>query len=183
MSYIYEFKSFKDLPAHIILNILFSTGDSNKSLAIDSLFEKGYRSVVIADGVGSEILHYVIYTFDEMTDTPFGTVLKYPILKYKIDIFDCVIDNTNKFFIKNCYGVNNKYLDKEIIHLHALTPKTNPDWYGDWEYENNPLSRFSICKKHCYVIEKRDEWHVYTTMDFINYMGWEDFILDYKVKE
>ena len=77
---------------------------------------------------------------------------------------------------------------KDKIVLYAKSKEGDADWYGDFNYFDNPLDRYHESKM-CHV---EYEWGrgrgcgvasmtVTTTMKFIEMMGWEED-LKYKVK-
>lgn len=76
------------------------------------------------------------------------------------------------------------------LHLRAYSEQTEADWYGDYGYYDNPLTCFAYCDKHCIYIPHESGGRgmgteyadVYTTEEFIHYMGWDN-ILKYKVND
>lgn len=80
--------------------------------------------------------------------------------------------------------------NEEKVVLEANSKKGDRDWYGDFNYDENPLSHYSNCKM-CAVTRYGDNnGHGYgiakikvkTTIDFIKMMGWEKDLI-YRVKE
>lgn len=72
------------------------------------------------------------------------------------------------------------------ILLHAESEETEADWYGDYSYRANPLERFMYCEKHCLCRTEYGkgcikEMSVWTTVSFLEYMGWESF-KEYSIK-
>lgn len=93
-----------------------------------------------------------------------------PIQDNNFKSFNSIIKNTNE---EN----NDKY-----IYLYQESYKGDRDWYGDFNYGPNTLSKYSSCKKQCECYELEGSGHGYgcagwvvkTTKEFIEMMGWED---------
>lgn len=117
--------------------------------------------------------------------------------KLKKDIAD-KLDNTNLIisivenddFSNFCETIteindenNNKY-----IYLLCQSERGDADWYGDYNYLPNPLSKYTSCKKQCECYYMPGSGHgcgtagivVKTTKEFLEMMGWEED-MKYKV--
>ncbi len=79
--------------------------------------------------------------------------------------------------------------NEEKVILEAYSKESEADWYGDFNYYDNPLSHYSNSKM-CTVTTYSGSSHGYgiakirveTTIDFIKMMGWEKDLI-YKIKE
>lgn len=80
--------------------------------------------------------------------------------------------------------------NEEKVVLEANSKKGDRDWYGDFNYYENPLSHYSNCKMCAVTKYSDDSGHGYgiakirvkTTIDFIKMVGWEKDLI-YRVKE
>lgn len=68
------------------------------------------------------------------------------------------------------------------IYLLCYSEQGERDWYGDFNYLSNPLSKYVACTKQCETNTLSGSGHGYgvagyivkTSRDFIELMGWED---------
>jgi hypothetical protein len=78
---------------------------------------------------------------------------------------------------------------EEKIVLYARSKEGDADWYGDFNYLENPLEKYHESKM-CHVEYDRGSSHGYgiagitvtTSKDFLEMMGWEDD-LKYQIKK
>jgi hypothetical protein len=76
------------------------------------------------------------------------------------------------------------------VYLVCRSQEGNADWYGDFNYYDNPLEKYISCKKQCETEILRGSGHgfgvpgvkVKTTKEFIEMMGWEED-LKYQITE
>ena len=80
-------------------------------------------------------------------------------------------------------------MDDEKVKLHAYSEEGDRDWYGDFNYGDNPLDHYhnsKVCTVKRYGGSSHGfgtaEIEVETTMGFIKMMGWEDD-LKYRVND
>lgn len=114
-----------------------------------------------------------------------------------------VIENKCNEYIKNKYEIGTDYNQlykqfKEVflpeynklvleekahtIYLLCYSEHGERDWYGDFNYLSNPLSKYVVCTKQCETNTLSGSGHGYgvagyivkTSKDFIELMGWED---------
>ena len=68
------------------------------------------------------------------------------------------------------------------VYLLNYSERGDSDWYGDFNYLPNPLSKYVACTKQCETYHLRGSGHGYgtagyivkTSKDFIELMGWEE---------
>lgn len=90
-------------------------------------------------------------------------------------------DKNLELFCKKIDEIN-KLNNQEYIYLSCESGTGDRDWYGDFNYLPNPLSKYTSCKKQCECYYMNGSGHgfgtagivVKTTEDFLKMMGWED---------
>jgi len=114
-----------------------------------------------------------------------------------------IIENKCNEYIKDKYKIGsdytqlcNKFKDEFLpeynklvleekahtVYLLCYSEQGDRDWYGDFNYLPNPLSKYVACKKQCETDTLSGSGHgfgtagyiVKTSKDFIQLMGWED---------
>ena len=91
-------------------------------------------------------------------------------------------------FISNMVAEQSNHTDNKII-LYAKSKEGDADWYGDFNYFDNPLNRYHESKM-CHVEYEYGSGRgcgvasmmVTTTTKFLEMMGWEDD-LKYQIKK
>lgn len=91
-------------------------------------------------------------------------------------------------FISNMAAEQSNHTDNKII-LYAKSKEGDADWYGDFNYFDNPLNRYHESKM-CHVEYEYGSGRgcgvaamtVTTTTKFLEMMGWEDD-LKYQIKK
>jgi len=96
-------------------------------------------------------------------------------------------ENNLDQFISNMAAGQFNHTDNKII-LYAKSKEGDADWYGDFNYFENPLEKYHNSKM-CRVEYDYGSSHGYgiaditvtTTKEFLEMMGWEDD-LKYQIK-
>jgi hypothetical protein len=121
---------------------------------------------------------------DEEIKTKFQTTIGLDI-KSKLEnsqlIIEAIDDDNLANFCKQIEAIVEEN-NKDYIYLSYKSEKGDADWYGDYNYLANPLSKYISCKKQCECYYMDGSSHGYgtagivvkTTEDFLNMMGWED---------
>ena len=68
------------------------------------------------------------------------------------------------------------------VYLVRRSQEGSTDWYGDFNYYDNPFQKYLSCKKQCEAEILEGSGHgfgipgikVKTTKEFLEMMGWED---------
>jgi len=90
----------------------------------------------------------------------------------------------NKFKEEFLTEYNKLVLEEKAhtVYLLCYSEQGDRDWYGDFNYLPNPLSKYVACKKQCETDTLSGSGHgfgtagyiVKTSKNFIELMGWED---------
>lgn len=108
-----------------------------------------------------------------------GLDIKDKLTKIQL-LIEPVDDKDLELFCKKIEELNKS--NQNYIYLSCESETGDRDWYGDYNYLPNPLSKYTSCKKQCECYYMSGSGHGYgtagivvkTTEDFLNMMGWED---------
>lgn len=100
---------------------------------------------------------------------------------YNLDLEICIENDKDLDLFCQIIKEKNEENDK-YIYLACESERGDSDWYGDFNYLSNPLSKYWACKKQCECYGMSGSSHGYgtagivvkTTEDFLNMMGWEE---------
>ena len=124
---------------------------------------------------------------EEDTKKEFINIIENKCNEYIKDKYKIGSDYTqlcNKFKDEFLPEYNKLVLEEKAhtVYLLCYSEQGDRDWYGDFNYLPNPLSKYVACKKQCETDTLSGSGHgfgtagyiVKTSKDFIELMGWED---------